>query len=142
MTPGSLRTPAQKAELQAFARRLNELMAQRGMSPSDLARAIWGPKMDSRGRNVARNRDRVSHYTKGTQLPKPSTMKQIAEVFGLKPEELHTTVHPVTGPARAKEVAITGLDGNMAFLEVHTTLPMTVAVEIMALIAKARKEET
>ncbi|MCB8829045.1 hypothetical protein LJD47_28955, partial [Escherichia coli] len=41
-----------------FARRLQQLMVERGLSQSDLARTIWGETTNADGRTVARNRDR------------------------------------------------------------------------------------
>lgn len=41
-------------EYEDFARRLVDAMARKGMSQSDLARAVWGSTTDTRGRDVAR----------------------------------------------------------------------------------------
>ncbi len=56
---GGLDGPEQ-IQMQEFGRRVHDLRMARGMSQSDLARAIGGTTKDARGYDVARNRDRIS----------------------------------------------------------------------------------
>jgi transcriptional regulator with XRE-family HTH domain len=137
MTPPT-RTPAQRAELEAFSRKLVDLMAKRGMNQSDLARHLWGSHTDARGRDVATNRDRISHYVRGSQMPEAKTMRRIAQVFGVDPDELHPTVN--APPGAVPEVSLAAVAGrpDLALLQVHVILPMNAAIKVASIISEAR----
>lgn len=138
------RTPMERAELAAFARKLNELMTRAGMSQSDLARQLWGSTMDARGRDVARNRDRISHYVRGNQLPEAKTMRRLADVFGVDVADLNPALaRPETRDGRGPpaEVGLSVVAGTgRALLTVNKMMPMDVAVKIIALLAESDKE--
>ncbi len=138
MTPPA-RTPAQKAELEAFSRKLADLMAKRGMNQSDLARHLWGSHTDTRGRDVATNRDRISHYVRGSQMPEARTMRRIAQVFGIPPEELHPTVN--APPGAVPEVSLAAVAGrpDLALLQVHVVLPMDAAIRVASIISETKR---
>jgi len=128
-----------RAEMAAFSRTLSELMARKGMSQSDLARAVWGSTTDARGRDVARNRDRISHYVRGTQMPEAKTIKKLADVFGVPVVELCPALALPQGRATQAEVNLTTVGGrpDLALLTVNKMVPMSVAVQILALLANA-----
>jgi hypothetical protein len=71
------KTPTHKA----FAAWLAAQMAARGFNRSDLARLIWGTVPDARGYDVAKNRDRIGVYLRGTGYPSLDTKYKLAEVF-------------------------------------------------------------
>ena len=71
------KTPIHKA----FAAWLAAQMAARGFNRSDLARLIWGTVPDARGYDVAKNRDRIGVYLRGTGYPSLDTKYKLAEVF-------------------------------------------------------------
>jgi hypothetical protein len=75
-------------ELERFRDNLIKAMAAKRMSGSDVTRAVWGSKTDARGRVVARNRDRMTHYLAGTSYPRPETLARLAEVLDLDPKDL------------------------------------------------------
>jgi hypothetical protein len=75
-------------ELEKFRDNLLKGMAAKHMSGSDVARAVWGVKTDARGKQVARNRDRMTHYLAGRGYPRPETVLKLAEVLGLDPKDL------------------------------------------------------
>jgi transcriptional regulator with XRE-family HTH domain len=81
---------ADKAEMEIFRRRLLDVMAEKRMSQSDLARAIWGNTTDNRGRTVAANRDRISNYCNGKQYPEPETLIKLAQALSVPVERLNT----------------------------------------------------
>lgn len=56
-------------------------MAARGFNRSDVARAIWGTVPDNRGYDVARNRDRIGAYLRGSSYPSLDTKYELAKVF-------------------------------------------------------------
>src|SRR5262249_3516137 len=72
-----------RPEFLAFAKALRDAMADRQMSASDLARAIWGSATDPRGYDVARNRDRIGAYLSGPGYPSRETMPKLCEAVGL-----------------------------------------------------------
>ena len=131
-------------ENEAFARKLNDLMARRGLSQSDLARTVWGSTVDTRGKDVARNRDRISHYVRGSQMPAPRTLKLLADALGVPVHELvpglgaPPSVGVGAGVSPATELGLTvvaGQDG-FAWLTVNKVVPWGLGVRILALIAE------
>jgi hypothetical protein len=146
VTPFEQRTDRERAELQAFSKKLNGLLTQRGMRPSDLARAIWGSMTDNRGRNVARNRDRVSHYVHGRQMPEAKTIGKIAAVLGVDPAELVPSLarpEPLNrdrdAPAEMAMVMVSGTSPAMASITLNKILPLTVVTQIMTLVSDAER---
>jgi transcriptional regulator with XRE-family HTH domain len=73
---------------QKFAATLRAAMRVNGFSKSELARRVWGTTKDTRGYDVARNRDRIGHYLNGTSYPEPDNLVKLAEALGVAPEQL------------------------------------------------------
>ena len=71
------KTPIHKA----FAEWLAAQMAARRLNHSDLARVIWGTVPDTRGYDVAKNRDRIGAYLRGSSYPSLDTKYALAEAF-------------------------------------------------------------
>jgi transcriptional regulator with XRE-family HTH domain len=71
-----------------FAATLRAAMRVKGFSKSELARRVWGTTKDTRGYDVARNRDRIGHYLNGTSYPEPDNLVKLAEALGVAPEQL------------------------------------------------------
>jgi hypothetical protein len=71
-----------------FAAWLAAQMAARGLNHSDLARAIWGTVPDTRGYDVARNRDRIGAYLKGNSYPNLKTIWKLQDVFEVYPDDM------------------------------------------------------
>jgi hypothetical protein len=70
-----------------FATWLRRAMRKRKMNNSDVARALWGTIKDSRGYDVARMRDRIGHYLRGS-FPDGPNLVRIGKVFRTDPLEL------------------------------------------------------
>jgi hypothetical protein len=87
--------PQQKPNKLHFAKALGEAMRRANLSPSDVARLVWGTMTDKRGYEVARNRDRIGHYLKGVSFPEPENLQRLADAVGSSVEEL--TASPVGG---------------------------------------------
>lgn len=129
----SLNTLLGKMGSQEFGPRLYEAMTAKGMSQSDLARKVWGVKKDPRGYDVAKNRDRVSHYLKGASVPDSKNLKAIADALGLTPEELL----PSRGLSRRRpDVSLNILAGagDQAHLLVDRVVGTRTALKILNLI--------
>ena len=91
------RTPVMQIGLERFARRLQELRTNKGLSQSDLARLIWGSQTNKHtGRLEARNRDRISVYEMGKAWPDPHNLVKIAAALGVSPEELAPDITAAT----------------------------------------------
>jgi len=141
MPPAAGRTHVARVELEQFARRLHQMLTDRGMSQSDLAREIWGETKDSRGYSVAKNRDRISAYLRAESLPEPQNLAKIAEVLGVAPEDLVPDLTAATVDRERPEVAMTMVAGHTdrVHLQVNTLLPLGVAAQIIALIDQAKQ---
>lgn len=132
------RTQAQTVELEQFARRLHELMIARGLSQSDLARAVWGSTKDQRGYNVARNRDRISVYLKGLSYPERENLDKLAKILGTTPEDLAPDLAAAaverTNPALAIHEAAGHPD--KVYLRVNKLVPLKTAAKVIALLSE------
>lgn len=84
-----------------FAAWLSAKMAERGFNQSELARRIWGTIKDSRGYDVARNRDRIGHYLAGTSYPSLDTRYKLGEVLSVFPDDIPGTTSRVMLPDEA-----------------------------------------
>ncbi len=113
-------------------------MARRGMSQSDLAAAIWGRAEDTRGRNAAINRDRISHYVRGSQMPEPKTLVAIAKVLDVEPADLNPALDREHG-RRAETPILTMVGGrpDMALLTINRVVPMKIALEVLGVLTRA-----
>jgi transcriptional regulator with XRE-family HTH domain len=124
-------------DLREFSRRLTDLMARKGMSQSDLARAIWGAVPDARGHDTARNRDRISQYARGLQLPEPKTLTKIAEALGVTPADLNPALDR-DGGRKFEEPVLTMVGGrpDLALLTISRVMSMKDALDILAIVMR------
>lgn len=137
--PAAGMTTIETHALQNFARRLHELLTAKGWSQSDLAAAVWGRTTDSRGYDVARNRDRISVYIKGISYPDPANLKAIADALGTTPEELAPDIYAAAVDREHPAISINGVAGSLdkVHVRVDALLPMAAAAEIASIVAKA-----
>ena len=123
---------------QQFGRRLQQLLDQKGMNYSDLARLVWGKTTTKSGYEVAKNRDRISVYISGKAFPDPRNLKKIAEQLGVEIAEL---APDHVGDAMIEQqnptYSITKVQGEneKVFLRVNKMVPEQVAAKIMFLLA-------
>lgn len=92
-----------------FAGKLQELLDEREMTGSDLARRIWGEAPpDSRGYTKARGRDRISNYLSGKIVPTRKTLQEIADALKIEIEELEEALPEGSrsGPGASKPVDV------------------------------------
>lgn len=71
-----------------FAKHLDGLRKQKGMSQSDLARAAFGTVKDGRGYIVSKGRHLISKYCAGLSMPDTSTVKKLAKALEVSVEDL------------------------------------------------------
>jgi transcriptional regulator with XRE-family HTH domain len=98
---------------QAFAAALKAAMARQGLNASQLAARIWGTIKDKRGYAVARGRDRIGHYLRGTSHPDPANLIRLAAALGVPAATLVPLPlkdHPaITGSRGAAAPVIPGI---------------------------------
>jgi hypothetical protein len=130
-----------------FAKWLREAMAQKGMTASDLAKAIWGTMKDTRGYAVARNRDRIGAYLTGTGFPNAKNLPELAAALGVKVEDIPspgrgptTAVREPTGPGDVIFSMLPDLPG-MCLLRISKVLPIEVGIAICKQINDALKAD-
>ena len=136
--PSAESAPTVEIGRQDFGRRLQQLLDQKGMNYSDLARAVWGKTTTKSGYEVAKNRDRISVYVAGKAFPDPRNLKKIADTLGVEiadiaPEHVGDAMIDQQNPT----YSITKVQGesDKVFLRVNKLVPEQVAAKIMFLLA-------
>ena len=137
-TAGKTRT--MQMELEAFADRLQQRRKEFGYSQSDLAREVWGEITLANGRKAAKNRDRISTYEMGKSWPDPHNLALIAKALDMAPEDLAPNITASTIERRNPALSIVQVEGHddRTLLQVNMLVPITVAVEIMAILTRFR----
>lgn len=124
----------------SFASNLYQLRNAANMSQSDLAKKIWGTTEDTRGYQVARNRDLISNYEAGKSAPNRTNLERLAEVLGVSPEELAPDLmaERTAGQTRNSPIQISLLpdDPTKAYLQVSTIVSAEAAYRIATMIAE------
>lgn len=134
--PAAGKTPYMNIKAEEFGRRLERLIIERGWSNSDLARRVWGMKVKKDGREEVANRDRVSMYIRGRQVPDPANAKRIAEVLGIPVEELMPDIHLSAVERDNPPFSVTTMPNDMksAVLRVNIVVPWEVAMKVRELL--------
>ena len=140
----TVRSHVERVEMDQFARRLHAAMTAKGFNNSDLARAVWGETEDAKGYKVARNRDRIGVYLKGTQFPEPATLAKIAEALGTTAEELAPEITAAAVDRERPELSISMVSGHpdKVHVQVNALLPLSAAVEISRIIERVKRGVT
>jgi transcriptional regulator with XRE-family HTH domain len=145
LPPTAGRTHVQQIEIDQFARRLQAAMNKKGWSNSDLARAVWGEAdaTDKSGRTyrVARNRDRVGQYLKGTSFPEPRILAKLAEALDTTAEELAPEITVSAIDRERPEMSMVMVAGHTdkVHMQINALLPLGTAVEISRLVERAKR---
>lgn len=122
--------------LDQFANRLQEMRKAKGWNQSDLARAVWGELTTKDGRQVARNRDRISAYEMGKSWPDPHNLQAIAKALEVKPEDLAPDITASTVERQNPALSITQIAGHSdkVHLVVNQLVSMDTATQVMAIL--------
>ena len=130
--------PVQRMEMETFARRLHQVMLEKKISQSDLARRMWGSTTDSRGFNVAKNRERVCIWLKGKSYPDQINLQRLADTLGMKIEELAPDMVAGAVERENPEVQFTMAAGHSdkVYLRVNKLVPMALAAKIVTLLSE------
>jgi transcriptional regulator with XRE-family HTH domain len=126
-------------EAKTFQQKLKELMAEKGMSQSDLARAVWGTFKDNRGFEVARNRDRISQYVTGKSVPEPGNLVKLAKVLGVEPKDLapDVTKDAIKGETQTA-LTMKAIQGHpdQVLLKLELVMDIKTAASIIEIVSK------
>jgi transcriptional regulator with XRE-family HTH domain len=71
-----------------FAKRLKAIMAERDMSQSEVAAAIWGRSINAKGALAANGRDRLSVWVNGKNFPDRENLEKLAGALRVQVSEL------------------------------------------------------
>jgi transcriptional regulator with XRE-family HTH domain len=124
--PESENVQRRKLRAKAFGDRLAALLLKRGMTQSELARAI----------DVGR--DSISGYVRGHNIPTPQVARRIASVLLVTLEDMFPIeLAALPGPAEKQRFAFNTVAGRsgLAVIQMEMTLPFNVAAEIARLVA-------
>lgn len=128
----------EQVRLKKFSTRLYELRTERGMSMSDLARKIWGTVTDSRGYEVPRNKDRISRWERGDQVPERENLARLAEALDTTVEDLApdlTAKNIDNQPSPALSMTMIAGHPDKVHLIVNTLCSLDVAAKIVAMLS-------
>lgn len=143
MVPGAEPVDTDVDLVGGFRQRLYQLRRRKEWSQSEVARQAWGVVTDGRGYEVARNRDRISAYEAGRDVPTRENLEKLAEVFGVTVAELAPDLvlagrsggRSMEKPAAFEMKVLHGT--NEAHIKVDAVVAMSVAVQIAAILQDA-----
>jgi transcriptional regulator with XRE-family HTH domain len=109
-------------------------MDERGFNQSDIARKLWGDRVDTRGHTVAKSRDRISVWVRGAGYPSPKNLQRLADALGVDKKDL--TPDATTIDFETPELTITAIAGHpdAVHLQVNRLVRGTIAAKVMALL--------
>lgn len=121
-----------------FSTNLYRLRVEKGMSQSDLAREIWGTVTDARGYTVAKNKDRISRWENGSQVPEAQNLQAVADALGVSVEDLAPDLTAKRMDADENPaVQMTMVQGQpgRVHLIVNTLTSLEIASKVIALLS-------
>lgn len=129
------RTPTTRLASEDFARRLRTLMANKGWSQADLAKAVWGTVEETRGDKtytVARNRDRISVYLKGGTIPDNKNLAALAEALEVDVGELAPQLlgDAVERDDPGFQTTVVRGHPHLTHLRISAVVPMSLAMRV------------
>lgn len=131
-------TPIERIGLPKFSRNLYEARLARGLSMSDLARKIWGTVTDTRGYEIPKNKDRISRWENGEQVPEPGNLRLLADALDMSVEELAPDLTAKAIDKNAQPaVNMTMIQGQpgKVHLVINTLTSLDIASKIIALLS-------
>jgi transcriptional regulator with XRE-family HTH domain len=123
--PANGSVPPKAARNLEFGRKLRAAMLARGMKQIQLSD------------ETKIGRDSISGYARGRIYPSPDRIKTIAEVLGVKPEDLAVEEQSVRFSASLQEFEMKMLGGDRAWVTMNKEVPAKIASEMWALAQEA-----
>jgi transcriptional regulator with XRE-family HTH domain len=132
------RTPT-AAQRQEFARRLQTLADAKGWNQSDLARAAFGTVTDGQGYEVARRRDSISSYLRGSTFPDQRSFDALCSALGVAPKELAPFTDLAERDDEGPALEIRQIPGNpgKVWIRLQQIVSLADALAISAIIVRA-----
>lgn len=127
-----------------FAQKLREALERAGLTPSDLARRIWGDAPPTaKGYVSAKNRDRISKYLAGKVIPDAATLKLLAEALRVPEESLAPQVVGTKLEREHPELRLTVISGHRdrVHLTINSAMPLSKALRMIALLEEKEDPE-
>lgn len=115
-----------------FAKRLQHMMTEKGWNQSDMARAAAKFMPDKKF-----NRDNISLYVRGSQLPGPVRLKALCKALGVDQDKLLPAGAVATVDEGSPPLALRPLGNGNDWLQVNQAVPHDVAMQIMVLLGQA-----
>ena len=127
----------ERVTMPTFPANLYRLRTAAGLSMSDLARKIWGTVVDGRGYEVAKNKDRISRWEKGEQVPEPQNLQALAAALDVSVDELAPDLTAKAVDAAPPAIQMTMVQGHAdkVHLIVNTLTSLDVAARIIAMLS-------
>lgn len=116
-----------------FAKRLQHLMTEKGWNQSDTARAAAKFMPDKKF-----NRDNISLYVRGSQLPGPVRLKALCKALGVEQDKLIPAGAVATVDEGSPPLALRPLGNGQDWLQVNQAVPHDVAMKIMVLLGSIK----
>ena len=135
------RTPTFQIAMAQLSRNVQDRRTAKNWSQSDLARKIWGERLDKRtGHMVAKNRDTISRIEMGNRLPHPRTLRQLANALGCTLVELAPglTAAAIKREDLALSMTVASGHPDMVFVRVSKLLPVDAANQIWQIASQAK----
>lgn len=120
-----------------FSEKLQQLMAERDLTESDLAKRIWGTMKDEKGNTVAVNRQALNKYLRGTVVPRRTTLRKIAKALGVPDASLIFQNDPLDRVGSG--LLVSRIDNRNSRLEVSLVVPSDVAADVVQQLAPYSK---
>lgn len=115
-----------------FGDRLQRILDERGLTHSDLARAMFGTVTDERGYTVAKNRQVIRRYLTGMSEPSRATKAKMVKALGCRWSDLFPSDDQINMPGSG--IVVTPERGGRLKLEVSIVLPKAVAEQVIDLL--------
>lgn len=129
--------PSQELAMQEFARRLSDILADRQMRPSDLARQMFG-ETDTPTGKAAKGRDRISVWMNAKAMPDPQNMKLLADTLQVPVEQLAEPLVAAAVDRERSSLQIIQAAGHpdKVHLKVDKLVTQKTALKVMALLVE------
>lgn len=85
--------PFKDIDMSKFPTSFRSLLAKKGLSQSDVARSVWGIRIDRYGNTLVKNREIISSYCRGTARPTARKLREIVKALGMTEQEFVNTLN-------------------------------------------------
>lgn len=116
---------------ETFAQRLQQVMRERGITKSELARRLYGTAVNTRGYEQPRNLQQIRRLLDENSTPQISTVQKVAREIGVPPSALMPELKARPGSG----IYVEQVDEANSRLEVTITAPTEVVRAAVLILA-------